>query len=986
MTGATGAVGSTGPTGTTGATGAVGSTGPTGQTGGTGITGPTGGTGLIGPTGMTGATGAVGSTGPTGTTGATGAVGSTGPTGTTGATGAVGSTGPTGTTGATGAVGSTGPTGTTGATGAVGSTGPTGSSGLMGPTGATGTVSANSVGTDQLKTNTGSATQNNALLNVTMQDYTFFPSVSCATANTGTMETWAGTDPSNTVGLFTISKCTGGVTNVRWRYVTASDHPTIWLVVNSDGSIATSWEADDPVIPTRYPENPNPLKGNELTSGQSFANPDPLTIPVLMNLYAKFPQEDIAVIMADLRTYLVETRHWLTSFDTLDDLANISARYNPSGREEALRILATHYQISTALAISTFLQYQNGVLVSVNDPYGALSAYQALIVKNATDRKALPQNVQQADLAEWYQTNGTETIEAGDVVSINPQGILTKSTVASDPKVVGVVSTSPNEIYGNMVNNSDIKLSLSGRVPVKVTQENGPIQAGDYLTSASIPGVAMKATKAGPVLGKALEAYSGNGIGSILMFISLGTFNGTSLTEEFAGMIIPQNGFSQLALTRLTDEKDRLVMKDAVSEISTDRLTAGLEVITPKVTTDQLSVNSISPATGTDMVLNLTADGIFIIQNEAKEPVIRFDGLGNAFFAGTLEADKIRANQIEGLTVLAENLIAEHIATMSGLFSDRSHGATVSGELLGATTSTSNTFDLLSMTTDDTGEFQLNILSNLITQKGLVVIGNATFKSKTIFESIAEFFGDIIFRGRVTFNNDTAGVAVIPSSATTVYVPFEKPYETPPIVTISLVLKESTDSAFMVDGLHAAVANVTTTGFAIILDMPVPRDLEYNWVALAVANPRRVVGQGIGLTSTPLPAEVPGVTGTQEGTPTPGLTSTLTPAPTLTPMPTPLVTPVPTSTPTPTETPIPTVTPPVVSSTATPTPGSSLTVLPTDLGFVRIRDASTVDGNEIGQIPSGQTVAYDNTEYGWYHITYEGISGWVSGTYVVTNN
>lgn len=56
-----GAMGATGPKGSTGSTGA---TGPTGVAGATGATGPMGLTGGIGPTGPTGATGVIGPTGP----------------------------------------------------------------------------------------------------------------------------------------------------------------------------------------------------------------------------------------------------------------------------------------------------------------------------------------------------------------------------------------------------------------------------------------------------------------------------------------------------------------------------------------------------------------------------------------------------------------------------------------------------------------------------------------------------------------------------------------------------------------------------------------------------------------------------------------------------------------------------------------------------------------------------------------------------------
>jgi hypothetical protein len=93
-TGATGVgtTGATGPAGATGATG-VGTTGATGPAGATGATGA-GTTGATGPAGATGATG-VGATGATGPTGAAGA-GATGPTGATGTAGATGATGPSG--------------------------------------------------------------------------------------------------------------------------------------------------------------------------------------------------------------------------------------------------------------------------------------------------------------------------------------------------------------------------------------------------------------------------------------------------------------------------------------------------------------------------------------------------------------------------------------------------------------------------------------------------------------------------------------------------------------------------------------------------------------------------------------------------------------------------------------------------------------------------------------------------------------------------
>ncbi|MBI3290635.1 tail fiber domain-containing protein [Candidatus Microgenomates bacterium] len=70
-------------------------------------------------------------------------------------------------------------------------------------------------------------------------------------------------------------------------------------------------------------------------------------------------------------------------------------------------------------------------------------------------------------------------------------------------------------------------VALSGRVPVKVSTENGSIRPGDSLTTSSTPGVAMRATKPGPVVGKALESFPASqgdafgGYGKIMVFVNV---------------------------------------------------------------------------------------------------------------------------------------------------------------------------------------------------------------------------------------------------------------------------------------------------------------------------------------------------------------------------------------------------------------------------------------------------------------------------------
>jgi len=148
------------------------------------------------------------------------------------------------------------------------------------------------------------------------------------------------------------------------------------------------------------------------------------------------------------------------------------------------------------------------------------------------------------DYAEWYPTENnvdfgevvvmgdTEvTVNAGDGYGKYEPGRdfqiskLKKSNTPYQKIVVGVVSKNFSELSSlgkNVVGpeHHPLPIALNGRVPVKVSSENGPIQAGDYLTTSSTPGIAMKATKPGFTIGKALSDYAQSGIGEIMIFVN----------------------------------------------------------------------------------------------------------------------------------------------------------------------------------------------------------------------------------------------------------------------------------------------------------------------------------------------------------------------------------------------------------------------------------------------------------------------------------
>ena len=115
-----------------------------------------------------------------------------------------------------------------------------------------------------------------------------------------------------------------------------------------------------------------------------------------------------------------------------------------------------------------------------------------------------------ADIAEWVHI--TTPAEPGDVVEFDPLA-LRQYRIAQDAcssLVAGVISTTPGVTLGGSLVASERALhALIGIVPVKVTNEGGPIKPGDLLVTSSTPGHAMRWAGPDPcpcsLVGKALE-------------------------------------------------------------------------------------------------------------------------------------------------------------------------------------------------------------------------------------------------------------------------------------------------------------------------------------------------------------------------------------------------------------------------------------------------------------------------------------------------
>lgn len=118
-------------------------------------------------------------------------------------------------------------------------------------------------------------------------------------------------------------------------------------------------------------------------------------------------------------------------------------------------------------------------------------------------------------------------IKTGDIVSLI-DGRYALSREAYDPGIAGVVVNDPALVVGNTQNARSYVIVSSGVVPVRVSSVNGPIAAGDFITTSLIPGIGSRADRFGIVIGTALEDYIESDparIGTIAVNFSIGTYS-----------------------------------------------------------------------------------------------------------------------------------------------------------------------------------------------------------------------------------------------------------------------------------------------------------------------------------------------------------------------------------------------------------------------------------------------------------------------------
>ena len=179
-----------------------------------------------------------------------------------------------------------------------------------------------------------------------------------------------------------------------------------------------------------------------------------------------------------------------------------------------------------------------------------------------------------ADMAEAYYTKDS-TVGPADIVQVDGslKAGVKKSDKAYSQSTLGVVSTEPGFVLGDpkdalSTTGKPVLLALNGRVPVKVSTENGPVKAGDYLTASSTPGVAMKATKPGQMIGTALEDFDTNapsGMGLVNVFVNPMWATPDTSGLQLAGDASDIQGQKATTFNETVDINGKLTVKDTLT-------------------------------------------------------------------------------------------------------------------------------------------------------------------------------------------------------------------------------------------------------------------------------------------------------------------------------------------------------------------------------------------------------------------------------------
>ncbi len=291
---------------------------------------------------------------------------------------------------------------------------------------------------------------------------------------------------------------------------------------------------------------------------------------------------------------------------------------------------------------------------SAGTVYGIASSF--AIDDVAENFPTLDSSIEAADIVALDYQEPLDTPVASDAAQAYETEFVKKATLSDNQKVLGAISGKPGVLLGGWSQKRDprsvqeVAVGLSGRIPIKVTSVNGPIEPGDYIALSNTPGVGAKANDKGYVVGMALGRYDNadsSHIGSVLVFLQRMYYN--PITSELAG----ENELTPESLSSTTMPN---LLVSGTAEFSDVKVTG-------EILAGNLSITGLAAGGGADVS---TLTGPLRIQPDAGNNVEIMGGKVIIDTEGNIYAD-------EG-TLTAKTISAEKI-NVSGQGSDASIGS-----------------------------------------------------------------------------------------------------------------------------------------------------------------------------------------------------------------------------------------------------------------------------------------------------------------------
>ena len=302
-----------------------------------------------------------------------------------------------------------------------------------------------------------------------------------------------------------------------------------------------------------------------------------------------------------------------------------------------------------------------------------------------------------ADYAERYPVS--TGITYGEIVMTGSENVTTtdgqtikklvKSNAPYQNNIIGITSDNWGDFTsaGDNVLPQDnpMPVALSGRVPVKISNSSEAINSGDFITSSSEEGKAMKATSAGKVIATALESWTPNsGKETIMVFVNNFYYtpvpeNSVTREEIEELLLITEQNQQLLEQSQNWNTNTATTSGEFTDLISENLYVTGIAAFDSLSVTDSLTINN-NLVIGNGNIdslttpLNIEGSGSQAINIMAGK--ISIDTQGNMVIngdlkvLGTLDANKVNvSNQIAG----TGNIVAgtdEVILTNSNIKTD----------------------------------------------------------------------------------------------------------------------------------------------------------------------------------------------------------------------------------------------------------------------------------------------------------------------------